>query len=310
MLLRARSAVARVALAGAAILWLGASLPSAAQTSSPKARPDGRLTQAERALAAGDTSRASELATAYLKEHPNDPAARILIVRAHLDRDELEPAFVQLERALRTNPGHVDVLYYLGVVTAQLAAVRFERLVEQSPTSARAHQLLAESLEAQQRRAEAEQEYEAALAARPDLLDALLGLAKLKRIRLDCDGAVALYARAEAIRASFDGAYGLGSCALRQGDEAAALAHFDRAIELDPKAAVAHVGRASALLGSGRTADAIASLERAVTLEPAMGEAYYLLGRAYQAAGERARSQAAFAKAEQLRRADTPPEPR
>ena len=80
---------------------------------------------------------------------------------------------------------------------------------------------MAESLEAQDRRQAAETEYEAALAPRPDLLEALLGLAKLKRIRLACDEAIALYKnRAEAsVRPTFEGAYGLGMCeSVRQND--------------------------------------------------------------------------------------------
>ena len=77
--------------------------------------------------------------------------------------------------------------------------------------------------------------------------------------------------------------------------------YFERAVERDPRAAIARVGLASALLDAGRHSDAVASLERAIELEPAMGEAYYLLGRAYQSVGDRARAQAAFAKAEQIR---------
>ncbi len=287
-------------------LWIAclASVPAtgvAAQPPVPSAGAETRLAEATRALAAGDTARASALATAHLEQHPGDPNALVLIARVHLERGELDAAFASLNRALATHPRNVDVLYYLGLVTAQLAAEEFERLVQKAPASARAHQLLAESLEAQDRRTEAEREYEAAVAAKPDLVDALLGLAKLKRIRLDCDGAIDLYTKAEAIRPTFDGAYGLGTCVLRQGEHAAALAHFERAVERDPRAAIAQVGLASALLAVGRTADAIVRLERAVALEPGMGEAYYMLGRAYQSAGDRARAQAAFAKAEEIR---------
>ena len=46
--------------------------------------------------------------------------------------------------------------------------------MQPAPVSARGHQLQAESLEAQERRRDAEAEYEAALGAKPDLFDALL----------------------------------------------------------------------------------------------------------------------------------------
>ena len=123
--------------------------------------------------------------------------------------------------------------------------------------SARGHQLLAESFEAQERRSDAEREYQAALAIKPDLLEALLGLARLQRIRLDCDGAKALYARAEAVRPTFDAAYGIGACLLREQEHDAARAQLERAVARDPQSAVALVGLGSALLGLNRAAEAI-----------------------------------------------------
>jgi tetratricopeptide (TPR) repeat protein len=176
-----------------------------------------------------------------------------------------------------------------------------------SPGSGRLHQLMAESLEAQDRRQAAETEYEAAIAARPDLLDPLLGLAKLKRIRLACDEAIPLYEKAEAIRPTFDGAYGLGVCeSVGQNDEAA-VRHFEQALQRDPRAAVAWVGLGTSLTHLHRPADAVLKLRRAIALEPGMGEAYYALGMAYQSSGDKANAAAAFEKAEQL--ATAPPAP-
>jgi protein O-GlcNAc transferase len=259
------------------------------------------LPEAARALAAGESARAFELATKQLKQYPQDVKARVLLARIHLGRDELSEAYVQLEQALRAQPRDVDALYYLGLVTSQLAARQLEGLVERAPDSARAHQLLAESLEAQDRRTEAEAAYEAALRAKPDLLEALLGLAKLLRIRLECGRAIELYTKAEAVRPTFDGAYGLGTCYLRDQQLDAALPRFEQAVKRDPRAAIARVGLASTLLGAGRTAEAIAALRRALEIEPAMGDAWYLLGRALQTAGDRTGAQEAFARAEALR---------
>ena len=215
------------------------------------------------------------------------PRARVVVARVHLARGELDAAWRELNRAAAEHPRDVDVLYYLGQVSGQLAAEQFERLVQQSPMSARGHQLLAESFEAQERRSDAEREYQAALAAKPDLLEALLGLARLQRIRLDCDGAKALYARAEAVRPTFDAAYGIGACLLREQEHDAARAQFERAVARDPQSAIALVGLGSALLGLNRAAEAITPLERAVAIEPAMDDGWYVLGRAYQAAGRR-----------------------
>jgi hypothetical protein len=142
-----------------------------------------------------------------------DTRSLVAAARAHMQRAEWSAAYEKLRDALRQSPEDVEVLEALGAVASELAQAEFKRLFAMAPDSARVHQLMAEALETQDRRTEAETEYQAALSAKPDLLDALLGLAKLKRVRLDCDGAIALYAKAEAIHATFD-APG-GSCHAR-----------------------------------------------------------------------------------------------
>ena len=302
---------------GAAALfatWViaASSVAGAMQSTATRAAPRGTATTAadsaatavvaaNSALAAGDLDRAATLAAGHLRQHPHSAAARVVVARVHIARDELDAAWQELNRAAGEHPRDVDVLYYLGQVSGQLAARQFERLVQQSPVSARGHQLLAESLEAQERRSDAEREYEAALAIKPDLLDALLGLARLKRIRLDCDGAKALYTRAEAVHPTFDAAYGIGACLLREQAHDAARVQLERAVARDPRSAVALVGLGSALLGLNRPADAITPLERAVAIEPAMDDGWYVLGRAYQAAGRADQAQRAFATVERLR---------
>jgi tetratricopeptide (TPR) repeat protein len=225
----------------------------------------------------------------------------VLIARVHMARGDLDGAWRELNRAAAEHPRDIDVLYYLGQVSGQLAAGQFERLAQQTPMSARGHQLLAESFEAQEQRRDAEREYEAALAAKPDLLEALLGLGRLKRIRLDCDGAKALYARAELVRPTFEAAYGTGACLLREQAHESAWRQFQHAVARDPRSGLALVGLGSALLGLNRAADAIAPLERAVAIEPAMDDGWYVLGRAYQAAGRSDQAQRAFATVERLR---------
>jgi tetratricopeptide (TPR) repeat protein len=218
-----------------------------------------------------------------------------------MDRHEWDSAYRVANRAARAHPADVDVLYYLGLVTRRLAADEFQRLARMAPDSARVHQLQAETLEAQERRADAEKEYVSALEMKPDLLDALLGLGKLKRIRLACEEAIPLYEKAESIRPTFDGAYGLGVChSYLQNDELAAK-EFEQAVQRSPSAAVAWAGLGSSLVKLRRTAEGIAKLQRAIALEPGMHEAHYMLGVAYQASGDVVRAQDAFKRAEQLR---------
>lgn len=271
---------------------------SVAQTS--RLSREATLSEASRALAAGDAERALALANAFLKRHPGSVRARVIVARVYIERDD-DAAYVPLQAALRLAPRDTDALYYMGLVTARLAAAEFARLAAMAPDSARVHQLQAETLEAQEQRAAAEKEYEAALRARPDLLDALLGLGRLKRIRLACDESIVLYEKAETIRPTFEGAYGLGMCLSYLQKDDTAAARFAEAIARDPKAAVAWAGLGTSLVKLRRPAEGIEKLQHAIALEPRMAEAHYMLGMAYQAAGDDIRAKASFKTAEDLR---------
>jgi tetratricopeptide (TPR) repeat protein len=268
---------------------------------TPRTAADSDLTQASHALAVGDVDRAFGLANDYLRRHPGHAGAQVLLIRVHLERNEMDTAYRLAGRAARDHPKDVDVHYYLGLVTRRLAAQEFERLATMAPDSARMHQLRAETLDAQQRRADAEKEYAAALAAKPDLLEAMLGLAKLQRIRLACEEARALYERAESIKPTFDAAYGLGVCHSYLQNDQLAVKKFEQAVQRSPSAAVAWAGLGTSLVKLGRTAEGIAKLQRAIALAPDMDEAHYMLGMAYQASGDPVRAQESFKKAEQLR---------
>jgi protein O-GlcNAc transferase len=269
------------------------------------------LIQAFTALYSGDSGRALELASTFLQQHPNDVGALVLAARAHLARDENAAAYQLLRKALGLDARNPDVLYFLGIASGNLAAREFDRVYALSPDNARVHQLMAKSFKLQDRLAEAAAEYDLALQKDPNLLEALLELATIRREESNCDGAITLYERAERITSSFEGTYGLGACLAAQGQSARAIEAFKKALAHDPQSAVAHFGLGSSLLQSGETAAAARELERAAALQPNMRQAYYLLGRAYASMKMPERSRDAFARAEALAKAERalkPPE--
>ena len=292
--------VVQAVTSSAATVALLAIAPTA-HAQPPRTGASPALAEASHALSSGDTDRALRLGTAYSRRHPQDVDAKVLLIRVHIDRGEWDRAYELASRAARAHPSNVDVLYYLGLVTRQLATQEFGRLMRIAPDSARVHQLRAETFEAQDRRADAEKEYAAALEANPDLLDALLGLARLERIRLACEEAIGHYEKAETIRPTFAGAYGLGVCLSHLQNDEQAVRKFEQAIQRSPSEAVGWAGLGTSLVRLRRTAEGIEKLQRAIALEPEMSEAHYMLGMAYQAAGDTARAQAAFAKAQELR---------
>lgn len=228
----------------------------------------------------------------------------VLAARAHLARGEHQPAYDLLERALAANPRSSDALYFMGIVSSELATQAFGRVYALAPDGARAHQLMGRALRLQERRSEAAVEYERALAANPTLVDALLEFAFLRREESNCEEAAALYERAQRVKVTYETAYGLGVCRAMLNDHARAIAAFREALTHDPESAAAQFGLGSSLLQLGDAAGAVVALERAQRLAPDSRQTCYLLGRAYQKMGRLDLAQEAFARADALARAE------
>ena len=265
---------------------------------------DSRLSDAYKALYAGDPDRALRLSSEYLQDHSLDVNGLILAARAQIARGDDNAAYDLLRKALAVDGRNPDVLYFLGIASSQLAARAFDRLAALAPDGARVHQLLARSLKLQDKPVEAVAEYELALKANPNLLDALLEFALLRREESNCDEALALYEHAERVKPTYDGAYGLGVCFARQFNHARAVEQFRQALARDPQSALAYFDLGSSLLRLAKAAAAAEALEQAVRLEPRMRQAYYVLGRAYQALSQPVRAQHAFAQADRLAQAE------
>ena len=275
---------------------------AAGQAPAPRAKPDTRLIEATRALSAGDLARAFELGTAYLAAHPGEPAARVLLARVHLDRDELDAAYQQLDRAARASHATSTRSTTSGSSTGQLAARAVRGAGREgagvgarTPAARRVARGAgaADRGRARIRGGARDQARSARGAARPR--------ASCKRIRLDCDGAIALYTQAEAVRPTFDGAFGLGSCLLRQSRRRGAAAVRAGGAARRPRRRCAR--RAGLGAARPRTAPPTRSSASSARSRSSRRWArrWYCSGAHYQTSGDRARSQAAFASAEQLR---------
>lgn len=273
-------------------------------TNARQGSATGWVRRAVDALYSGDADEALRIATTELAHDPRDVRAMVVAARARLARGEPVDAYDLLTRALSIDARNADVLYFLGIVSSDLATKELDRLQAIAPDSPRVHQLLGRSLKLQDKRAEAVVEYELALKGDPTLVQAMLELADIYREEAHCTEAAALYRRAGGVKATYDGSYGLGVCLAALGDHAAAVEEFRDALTRDESSAVAYFGLGSSLLQLKDTAGAVAALSRAVALEPRMRQAYYLLGRAYASTGQTERSRAALARAVELAKAE------
>jgi tetratricopeptide (TPR) repeat protein len=271
-------------------------------------RPDPEI---ERAISRGDFPRAAGLATAQLKTQPANAKLRVLLARAELGQGNLRAALVELRRALQADPKNIDAHYYLALVADALGPQAYERLYSLAPNSERVHQLMAEAALAQENQAEAEAEFNAALAANPRSADVLLGLAELKRMQSKFEEALPLYQQTEAIIGlNHDIAYGMGVCYSYQQDRDRAIQYFQRAAALAPKADATQFALGNELFQAGKLAEAVEPLQRAVALNPKIKQAYFLLGRAYQRLGRPDAARTAFKRVEELTKADLEKEQR
>jgi protein O-GlcNAc transferase len=295
---RKRPLVASLRWGSLAFLVLCSPAPCLLADESPR-----DASESARAFHRGDYPRAIELARARLQAEPRDVEAQIVLARAEAALGHFEAAFDGFRSALRLDSRNPDALYYLSLTSGALAQAEYQRLMTMAPDSARVHQLMAESYQAQDRPAEAEAEFKAALEKNPGSVDVLVGLGDLVRSTSRFDEALTYYTRAVAAAPRhYDALYGMGVCHSYRGQQDKAVDAFRQALEVDPSSAPAHLALGISLLQTGRTENAVTELEAAAALEPRMRQAYYQLGRAYRVLGRTADAEAAMAKVQELLR--------
>ena len=116
--------------------------------------------------------------------------------------------------------------------------------------------------------------------ARVNLAYVLLELQRHQEAEVHLLQAVAINER------NVDAIYMLGSIARSRGDMDAAIAHFEKAISLQPDFEQAYRDACLACAEGGQSARAEALLRRGVQVLPASADLHFLLGNVFQAAGQ------------------------
>ncbi|CAB3772442.1 tetratricopeptide repeat protein [Paraburkholderia humisilvae] len=150
---------------------------------------------------------------------------------------------------------------------------------------ASAHLARAKDLHGLSKFDEAAREYEAALAAQPDLGDALHYYGVLQFQRGHAADAEAALRRAVTVAPSADAMSDLGAVLAANGDADRAMEHLDAALQLDRNHVSTLIRRANILVGMRRFEDALADYDRALVVSPLALDALCNRGSALRALG-------------------------
>ena len=257
------------------------------------------VNQAAKALEAGDLKKSEMLLQQATAIRPDGPEAYINLGTVYLRQERPAEAAQAYEKALELQPENETLLYNLGITYHQLG---------------RAATAAGDSAQAEEHLDRAEATYKAYLAKKPDDVDIINNLAALYQERGQEDAMRAtLGTVAAADSAGAEDHFNAGVAFLKNKEYAQAEDRFRQAIALaeqdasDPaQAEVLDFSLESlglVLIQQKDYEEAISVLERLLERAPENATAHEYIGFAYRDAGRREEASAAFAKAEELKKA-------
>ena len=186
-------------------------------------------------------------------------------------------------------PSPEDVHYRAATESRERAQRAFEQIAARGANSHRAHQVLAESLEAQERVDEALAEYRTVLSLKPDLAGIRLAIGNLLMSEGRAAEALEEY-RAELLRRPDDAQvhHRIGRALIVLGEPKDAEASFNRALALKGTPLGVHRDLGRIYLSRNQPARAVQALSTYLKSTTNDASAHYLLMRAYRALGNAA----------------------
>ncbi|MBV8810948.1 MAG: tetratricopeptide repeat protein, partial [Acidobacteriaceae bacterium] len=206
-------------------------------------------------------------------------------------------------------PTDVDILYTAHRIYSELSDETMLSLTMVAPDSARMHQLMAHELARQAKDDAAIENYRIALKIDPRRADIHYELAEMLNTQSSPAAKAEAEKEYQAALASdpFDekSESRLGQIALRRSDLKSAIACYSQALRMQPNDADANLGMAKALMSMHQPQEAKPYLERAAQLEPFDPATHYRLGVLYRELGQKEDSQRELAEFEKLKKMKT-----
>jgi tetratricopeptide (TPR) repeat protein len=215
------------------------------------------------------------------------------LLECYLATGEQEQALAVAQKLRQLAPDDPDVLYLAAKVYMSLWSGAFQRMMGKDPNSLPVRLILAEGLEAQERFAEAANEYREILKTSPQRAGIHYRLARMiLRSDLSADAdqkALAELRRELEINPAHAGALTeIGEIHLKRSQLEGASRAFSQAVSLQPGDAAARVGLARVLIAERQWSKALEHLEAAAKATPAEEAVFYNLMLAYRGLGRSA----------------------
>ncbi len=233
-------------------------------------------------------------------------------IQAGLELIEILYAESQLDKAAaiagvlrQLAPADTGILYTAYRIYSDLASESMLAMAMSAPKSARMHQVMAQEMARQGNMEGAIGHYREAVKMEPGLPGLRFELAEA--LNLSSSPSDQEQVEKEYKAALSDNPFDekaecrLGEIALRASDLDAALAHYSRALKLQPNDADACLGMGKTLTQMHRPAEAEPYLKHAEQLEPFTAATHYRLSLVYRAAGRAAEAQQELAEFQRLK---------
>jgi putative PEP-CTERM system TPR-repeat lipoprotein len=199
----------------------------------------------------------------------NNLASRLLLGEVYLDQEEIRSAEKELIRARELGAARDDVLLSLG--KAWLMLGQEDKIIEEIgveegdsiPLRLGIQLLHGKAYLMQQELDKADEEFSSALALEPSAVDALLGRARIARLKNADEASIALVDRALAVAPKNADAWAMKGGQLRlDGKLQEAVSAYDKVLLIEPDRTNTRLARAMALMGLGQYAEAQTEIDR------------------------------------------------
>jgi tetratricopeptide (TPR) repeat protein len=277
---------------------------SAAPAGAPGSRPvragvevddSSRIAELEGFIRESRFTEVEPLLAEYVKQRPGSSWGWYALGYSLFAQQKIGESIKALAKSLELDIRNAEAHKILGrnlmiIGRFDAAQIEFEQTLRYNPDSAEAHYNLGKLFSVQDNWEPARKAFEAALRIDPSYIEALDGLGFALEALGDDAGAIAKYQRAIELNAARGGSFSSAHVNLsayynRTGDPDQALEYARQAIELDPNSDRAWFQKGRADERRGSLDDAVAALNHAIALNQRAASYYYVLANVYRRLG-------------------------